>query len=208
MPTCERFQLQFCWSRSCKIISARDLYTQYYTQLAGPDGVLELSKVQHKFNTIRSHTQKKTTKQTNKKPKLFKGKLVVPLFKPHSWEWFKRANAKPLDLVKEIGELPLSQSEQHQSGEHSISTSDTCTQNGPGTGAKWNYSKSSPSVPVKKKKTQLLDLMERIGSTENENETHNNKYTSPFADIGTYREATCMRVPVKDNTCMYFSNNT
>ena len=61
-----------------------DLYTQYYTQLAGPDGVLELSKVQCKFNTIRSHTQKKTTKQTNKKPKMFQGKLVVPLIEPNS----------------------------------------------------------------------------------------------------------------------------
>ena len=110
--------------------------------------------------------------------------------------------------MKEIVELPLSQSEQHQSREHSISTSDTCTQNGPGTGAKQNYSKSPPSVPVKKKKTQLLDLMERIESTENENKTDNNEYTSPFANIETYREATCIRVPLKDNTCMYFSNNT
>ena len=50
--------------------------------------------------------------------------------------------------------------------------------------------------------------MERIENTENENETDNNEYTSPFADIETYREATCIRVPLKDNTCMYFSNNT
>ena len=97
----------------------------------------------------------------------------------------------------------LSQSEQCiQSGEHSILTSVTCTWNGHGTGAKWNYSKSPPSVPAKKKKTQLLDLMERIESTENENKTDNNEYTSPFADIETYREATCIRVPLKDNTCM------
>ena len=59
---------------------------------------------------------------------------------------------------------------------------------------------------MKKKKTQLLDLMEMIEN--NENETDNNEYTSPFADIETYREATCIRVPLKDNTCMYFSNNT
>ena len=43
---------------------------------------------------------------------MYKGKVVIPLFKPPSKKHFKRSNAKPLDLEKEIEDLPLSQSSQ------------------------------------------------------------------------------------------------
>ena len=43
---------------------------------------------------------------------MYKGKVVIPLFKLPSKKHFKRSNAKPLDLEKEIGDLPLSQSSQ------------------------------------------------------------------------------------------------
>ena len=175
-----------------------ELYTQYYTKLARPEGVLELSKEEHKFKTICSCTQKKTTKQ---KPKLFQGKLVIPLYKPHGQKRFKRGSAKPLDLEKEIGELPLSQSSQYEeSGESNVQSSR----------AKHKYSKSSPTsttVPAKKKHTHLLDIMEQITTNESQAQC-SSEYTSPFADIEAYRSSTCIKVPAKlkegqkTNMCM------
>ena len=44
-----------------------ELYMRYYAKLASSDGVLELSKEQHWFKTIRSHTQKKLKKGVQNK---------------------------------------------------------------------------------------------------------------------------------------------
>ena len=45
-------------------------------------------------------------------------------------------------------------------------------------------------IACEEEKTQLLDLMEMIENTENENETDNNEYTSPFADRNIQRSNT------------------
>ena len=82
-----------------------ELYTKYYDELAGSGGVIELSQEQKKFKPIRSYAKQKNTQGT---PMMYKGKVVIPLFKPSSKKCFKRTNAKPLDLEKEIGDLPLS----------------------------------------------------------------------------------------------------
>ena len=81
-----------------------ELYTKYYDQLAGSEGVLELSQKQNKFKPIRSYAKQKNTQST---PIMYKGK-VIPLFKPPSKKHFKRSNAKLLDLQEAIGDLPLS----------------------------------------------------------------------------------------------------
>ena len=128
MPTCERFQATILFDPEVAksfLQELTDLYTWYYTQLSGPDGVFELSKVQCKFNTIRSHTQKKTTKQTNKKPKLFQGKFVSTIVQtPQLKEDLKGPMQSLLILWKRLENyLCLNPEQCIQSGEHSTLTS-------------------------------------------------------------------------------------
>ena len=58
-----------------------ELYTKYYDELAGSEGVLELSQEQKKFKPIRSFMKCKRQDGT---PVMYKGKVVIPLFKPPS----------------------------------------------------------------------------------------------------------------------------
>ena len=83
---------------------------------------------------------------------MYKGKVVVPLFKPPSKKCFKRSNAKPLDLQEAIGDLPLSQSSQDGSTQvHSMQVHTTQP--------KCQIHKAET---VTSKKVYLLDLLEKM----------------------------------------------
>ena len=106
-------------------------------------------------------------------------KVIVPLFKPHSRKRFKQKKAKPFDLEKEIGELPLSQSFQD------AETAESIVQDSHG---KCKYTKSSNTSkqPAKKKNKRLIDLMENIPECGADDDSSKD-YTSPFTDIQQYQ---------------------
>ena len=116
---------------------------------------------------------------------MYKGKEVIPLFKPPSKKCFKRSNAKLLDLREAIGDLPLLQ--YSQDGSTQVHSVQVCT-----TQPKCQIHKAET---VTSKKVHLLDLLEKMDvDTKEENDT-STEYTIPFTDISKYQKSQVIKVP-------------
>ena len=116
---------------------------------------------------------------------MYKGKGVVLLFKPPSKKHFKRSNAKLLDLEKEIGDLPLSQSS--QDGSTQVHSMQVCT-----TQPKCQIHKTET---ITSKKVHLLDLLEKMDVDTKEINDTSTEYTTPFTDISEYQKPQVIKVP-------------